>query len=139
MDNSKMTIYIGNEPIAFAKNAQLHFDNDFESKEEFDITSDALCDGAFPSIAEPAEITFTIEDVEKKSKNILIDSCGKTRFPRKLKKAISKMWIENDGQLGFETKRRTKWDRKACKMVKYKDGYLTIPYKNGYVIQVKFD
>ena len=57
------------------------------------------------------------------------------KFPRKLKKAVGQMWdierTDNECKVSVSMKRKTKWQRKAARMVRCVEGDMCLPMKNG--------
>lgn len=76
---------------------------------------------------EPITLEFTVEGIAKKF--------PKSRYPRKLKKAIGQMWearqAGNEVCIIFSPKHRTRWQRKALKKIRIKDNFIEYPTKNG--------
>lgn len=66
--------------------------------------------------------------------------CHRARIPRKQKKAIGQMWnigCVGDGvNVSFECKHRTRWQRMVMRKVKYEEGVLSLPMKNGFTLTV---
>ena len=57
------------------------------------------------------------------------------KFPRKLKKAVGQMWDierkDNECEVSVSVKSKTKWQRKAARMVRCIEGDMCLPMKNG--------
>ena len=72
----------------------------------------------------------------------LIKAFTRPKFPRKMKKALTQMWKkERCGDklnVSFTLKRRTRWQRKVANMVKYRDGLIYIPMKNGHKLIIDY-
>ena len=60
----------------------------------------------------------------------------RNKYPRKLKKAIGSWWrikhIGDEWKMSFQNVRRTKWQRKAQKLIRHDDNGISVPMKGGY-------
>ena len=88
------------------------------------------------------EFNFDVSISRRDAKKLF--SNRRHAFPRKLKKAISQMWRTNDNHDGtisvtFDFLRKTKHQRKACRMVRIlpETQEVLIPYKNGKYVCIK--
>lgn len=76
----------------------------------------------------PISFEFTVEGITHRMP-------PKSRYPRKLKKAINQMWeITHNGDevsFIFKAKRKTRWQRKAMSMVRITPDGIEYPFKNG--------
>lgn len=66
--------------------------------------------------------------------------CHRARLPRKQKKAIGQMWnigcVGDEVNVSFVCKHSTRWQRRVMRKVKYEEGMLSLPMKNGFTLTV---
>lgn len=128
-EEQKMQLFIGSTPLDAIPQVKADF---LESENNYDISFQV-------KDFTPLSVTFNSESyIDKDFVNLL----RKPKFPRKLKKAVGQMWNierkDNECKVSVRMKRKTKWQRKASRMVRCNDGEMCIPMKNGTTAIIDF-
>lgn len=95
--------------------------------------------------------TFSCEIKANKANKGLLDLLGrgkKTRYPRRLKKAVTQFITKKKAKdnlweftIVFHLKENTKWNRRANRMVKYQsiDNVWILPFKDGSLRMIRYE
>lgn len=95
--------------------------------------------------------TFSSEMKTDKANKGLLDLLGhgkKTRYPRRLKKAVAQFVTKKKAKgnlyeftIVFHLKENTKWNRRANRMVKYQsiDNVWILPFKDGSLRMIRYE
>ena len=95
--------------------------------------------------------TFSCEIKANKANKGLLDLLGrgkKTRYPRRLKKAVTQFITKKKAKdnlweftIVFHLKENTKWNKRANRMVEYQsiDNVWILPFKDGSLRMIRYE